>query len=191
MRAIKVILRILLISFCFAVTSNAASETECATIEYIEALNNGALERVAHIKGENAIVFMALDPSWSEPEFEYDGYRDEHFIAAIKGMRKPLMKMGVDVQLPRVTSSPELAGERLIVTVDADHKIYLNGEEIAAPHFERVLHNALLLKTDRVAFMADESVSYGYVARVLDWMRRAGATDVGLVTVPVEKEPEE
>lgn len=96
MNAVKVILRILLISFCFAVTSNAASETECATIEYIEELNNGTLTRVAHIKGEDAIVFMALDPSWTEPEFEYDGYRDEYFVAAVKGMRKSLMEMRID-----------------------------------------------------------------------------------------------
>ena len=96
MNTMRVILTILIISFCFAGTSNAAPETECATIEYIEKLNNGSLERVAHIKGENAIVFMALDPSWSEPEFQYEGYRDEHFIAATKGMRKSLMAMGVD-----------------------------------------------------------------------------------------------
>ena len=99
----------------------------------------------------------------------------------------PMMKVGMDVRLPRTTSSPELAGERIVVSIDKNRKLYLNNEEVTLAHFERYLHNALVLRSPEVYLRADRDVSYGYVARVLDMMRRAGAVDVGLVTVPEGK----
>ena len=99
----------------------------------------------------------------------------------------PMMKVGVDVRLPRTSAAPELSGERLVVSIDEERRLYLNSEEIPADRFERYLHNALVLRSSEVYLMADKEVPYGYVAKVLDMMRRSGAVDVGLVTVP-EKE---
>ena len=73
-----------------------AAQPNCETVEYVEDLNRGALKRVAHIKDENSIIFIALDPVWSAPEYQYEGYRDEHFIAAIERMREPLVDAGID-----------------------------------------------------------------------------------------------
>jgi hypothetical protein len=76
--------------------TQAISQPACQTAESIEKLNQGALKRMAHIKGDKAIVYIALDPVWSAPEFKYEGYRDEHFIAAMKRMRESLVNAGID-----------------------------------------------------------------------------------------------
>ena len=66
--------------------NQTAAQPNCETVEYVEDLNRGALKRVAHIKGENSIVFIALDPIWSAPEYQYEGRytADEHFENAKK-----------------------------------------------------------------------------------------------------------
>ena len=69
---------------------------ECMTIKDVEEINRGGISRVAHFKGKDARVFVALDPIWSEPEFQYEGYRDEAFIASVKQGREALAAAGID-----------------------------------------------------------------------------------------------
>lgn len=86
-----------LIIFCAVVYApQALSQNNCDTAEYIDAINRGVAERVAHIEDESAILFFALDPAWSDPEFEYEGYRDLHFIASMKRARIELMYASID-----------------------------------------------------------------------------------------------
>lgn len=92
----KLLLAFLLACGSCVFAPHAISQPACQTVEYIEKLNQGALKRMAHIKGDNAILYIALDPAWSAPEFKYDGYRDEHFIAAMKRMRKSLVDANID-----------------------------------------------------------------------------------------------
>jgi hypothetical protein len=73
------------------------SQPACQSAEFIERVNKGQLQKTAHIKGDNAILFIALDPVFSSPEFDYgDHYRDEHFIEAIKSSRESLFSAGID-----------------------------------------------------------------------------------------------
>lgn len=75
----------------------AASQPDCQTVEYIEDLNKSALDkRVAHIKGTNARVFVALDPIWSTPEFDDVLYRHPEDMQMIKKDFARLMKQGID-----------------------------------------------------------------------------------------------
>ncbi len=70
--------------------------SECMTIKDVEQINRGVISRVARFKGKDAEVFVALDPIWSEPEFQYEGYRDKHFIASVKEGREALAAAGID-----------------------------------------------------------------------------------------------
>lgn len=101
-----------IIVFCSLVIAQPVySQPECATAEFIEEMNQGALERVAHIRGKNAILFIALDPAWSAPEFDYEHrYRDEHYIAAMKRMRETLQQVGIDEIIIWRLGRPETMG---------------------------------------------------------------------------------
>jgi hypothetical protein len=82
-----------------AFVSGGAAQGTCDSPESIERMNGDQLERVSHIEGEDAILFIALDPVWSAPEIQdedYQGYRDEHFIAAIRDMRDALLEARID-----------------------------------------------------------------------------------------------
>ena len=90
--------------------SQAAFQSECKTIESIEDVNKGGVKRIAHIKSKNAILFVALDPIWSEPEFQYEGARDQHFISSVKRLRESLVKVGInEIVIWELTGVPGLA----------------------------------------------------------------------------------
>lgn len=88
----------LLFLCCFFVfPPQVASQPACETVEYMEGINQGKLKRTAHIKDDNVILFIALDPSFSAPEYYYGAhYWDEHFIEFIKKSRESLYKSGID-----------------------------------------------------------------------------------------------
>lgn len=73
------------------------SQPDCQSVQYIEDINKGNLERTAHIKGDNAILFITLDPVFSNPEFDFgDHDRDEHFTELMKSTRESLFNAGID-----------------------------------------------------------------------------------------------
>lgn len=77
--------------------SQAASQPDCATVEYIEDLNRNVIDkRIAHIKGKNARVFIALDPIWSAPEFDDVPYRHEEDMKMINKNFKHLMEQDIN-----------------------------------------------------------------------------------------------
>jgi hypothetical protein len=84
-------------TFLYACAAGVESHPDCATIEYIETLNESVLEkRVVHITGKNAVGFVALDPVWSRPDFDNVPYRHEEDMANIRDAFKTLTKAGVD-----------------------------------------------------------------------------------------------
>lgn len=79
------------------VTLPAVAQPDCQKVGDIEALNQGKLRRTARIEGRDAILFIALDPVFSAPEFDFgDQYRDEYFIDTIKSARESLYGAGID-----------------------------------------------------------------------------------------------
>src|SRR5438093_8573096 len=103
----------------------------------------------------------------------------------------PLLQMGYDVKVPpkATVDTPPPSMDQLIVSVTAQNKIYLNKEQLDAQSLALRLSEILRNRRDKtVFFSADDSVTYGDVARIMDLVRTAGAKNIGIVleTVPVE-----
>jgi biopolymer transport protein TolR len=98
----------------------------------------------------------------------------------------PMMVQGVDVDLPVATSGPLPANEdNLIISVDNDRKVYINNQEVSvaflAEKLGAVLEN---LNTDAVYLKADKQVPYGVVVNVMSQIKKAGVTNLGMITLP-------
>jgi len=90
-------LLLLLIACCASVSTSAVAQPACQTPAQVETLNKGVLEKkIAHVKGENAIVFIVLDPIWSLPDFEDVPYRVEEDMENIRTGFDRLVREGVD-----------------------------------------------------------------------------------------------
>ena len=98
----------------------------------------------------------------------------------------PMMSTGVEVDLPS-TRAPRMEQdeEKLVLSIDAEEKVYLGEDEIPSDRLEEALLNNARLQADNEIYVrADETVPYGFVLNVFSIIRRAGIEKLGLVTDP-------
>ena len=95
----------------------------------------------------------------------------------------PMMVQGADVQLPRTERMEQLPQTQLIVAVDAEGQVTINGEPVPLAELEPRL-SPRVTEGRTVLFHGDEQVAYGTVMQVMAVLQRLGA-DIGLVTEPI------
>ncbi|MEJ5348623.1 MAG: protein TolR [Desulfosoma sp.] len=102
----------------------------------------------------------------------------------------PMMMQGIDVDLPNA-EAPAIPTEeeRLVVTVDAQRKVYINeyavdmdtlGPKLSAIYKNKGGKQGVFLR-------ADASLPYGFVMEVMGTIRQAGIDQIGMVTESAEK----
>lgn len=105
----------------------------------------------------------------------------------------PLLTVGVPVDLPQAAVDPlNEEKEPLIVTVDAEGRVYLQESEIA----EDVLIPRLVAVSEanpdlRVFVRGDRAINYGRVMEVMGLVSEAGFSKVALIAeVPIPGQPQ-
>ncbi len=98
----------------------------------------------------------------------------------------PMMLGGIDVRVPKTetrTSKPE---ERIVLTVTKTRGVYLENQPISLDRLSKVLTGMVQRNPKSAVFLkADEAVSYGVVMKVMDIIKKAGVSQVGMVTEPI------
>ncbi len=91
----------------------------------------------------------------------------------------PLLQQGYDLTTPRGRQS---TADGIVVSVEGDGSIHLNRDLIGAGKLEKKLSNLLRNRSTRtVFFAAPDEANYGHVVFVLDTVRGAGASPIGVV----------
>ena len=104
----------------------------------------------------------------------------------------PVLQSGIDVAIPHTRSTQTLTEERSVVTIDKDQNVYLqaNGTDklINVNQLGTLLAPASKGGTNRTVYVrADERVPFGAFATVMESIKRAGITNISIVTQPFEK----
>ena len=101
----------------------------------------------------------------------------------------PMLTQGVDVNLPKASAKALSASEeRLILTVDAQSRIFIGKQPVEFNRLSMVLAQIISQRTDRqVYFRADRSVPYGFVVKVIAEVRNSGIEKLGMVTEPLDQ----
>jgi biopolymer transport protein TolR len=99
----------------------------------------------------------------------------------------PMLQQGVDVQLPKESTSNIEAKESDVVTITKDNKIYLNDRRITLSELTETLKQKAALGRGKEVFLrADKNVPYGFVIKVMAGIKRSGIEKLGMVTEPIE-----
>ena len=103
----------------------------------------------------------------------------------------PMMKQGVDVQLPETSSSPVTTeDERLILTMTNQKKFFLGKIEIPAAQLATKLAANARIKEGKALYLhADARLGYGEVVGIMADLRQAGVRQLGLITEPKTGQP--
>ncbi len=107
----------------------------------------------------------------------------------------PVLQSGIDVAIPHTRSTQTLTEERMVVTIDKDQNVYLqsNGPDGGKDRLINVNQLGALLapakpEASRTVYVrADERVPFGAFATVMESVKRAGITNISIVTQPFEK----
>jgi biopolymer transport protein ExbD/biopolymer transport protein TolR len=105
----------------------------------------------------------------------------------------PVLQSGIDVAVPHTRSVNQLTEQRTVVTIDRKQNVYLQadgGEDTLinlddlTTQLRSSAHGDPSKKT--IYVRADERVPFGAFASVMDAVKRAGITNISIVTQPVE-----
>lgn len=97
----------------------------------------------------------------------------------------PISMSGLEVRVPETESAPLPQSEAILVTVDAEGKVFIDRAEVRPEALGDVLRQVRQSRgLARVYVRADESNTYGRVMQVMGELRVAGFENVGLVTEP-------
>ncbi len=98
----------------------------------------------------------------------------------------PIMQGGVDIKLPQADVRPLEAKNGLVVTVDAQGRIFVDQTPMSLAEFA----GSIKALADRkggggISVRGDAGAEYGNILRVVAAITDAGITDIGLVAEPV------
>ena len=111
----------------------------------------------------------------------------------------PVLQSGIDVAVPHTRSVTQLTEQRTVVTIDRNQNVFLqannhNGGNDTPINLDDL---TLTLRADgkrnpanrTIYVRADERVTFGVFASVMDAVKRAGITNISIVTQPLESAP--
>jgi biopolymer transport protein TolR len=109
----------------------------------------------------------------------------------------PVLQSGITVAVPHTRSVAQLTEQRTVVTIDRNQNVFLqegsrnsgndtpiNLEDLTSALRTGTRSNA----ANRTIYVrADERVPFGAFASVMDAVKRAGITNISIVTQPIEQ----
>jgi biopolymer transport protein TolR len=99
----------------------------------------------------------------------------------------PMMQHGIDVNLPVSSRAPQIASERVFVTVPLayrqNHVVYIDQEAINAAVLQERIRQKMENRTDKEVFLrGDGGVQLQDLMQVFDSLKGAGVQKIGLVS---------
>jgi biopolymer transport protein ExbD/biopolymer transport protein TolR len=107
----------------------------------------------------------------------------------------PVLQSGIFVAVPHTRSVNQLTEQHTVVTIDKDQNVFLqtgghDAQINLASLTAQLRSQSQSDPTKRTIYVrADERVPFGAFASVMDAVKRAGITNISIVTQPLETNP--
>ncbi len=97
----------------------------------------------------------------------------------------PLIRSGIEVELPKTKSTDLKPYEGVVVTLTRDGIIKLNDVKTSLEKFDMKLLQLYAASSSKMVMLqADTEVPYGKVIQIMDRIKGAGINNVGLIVQP-------
>ncbi len=98
----------------------------------------------------------------------------------------PVLQSGIELDVPKTRTVREISQERLVVSIDRGERLYLGNDAVNIHELGPKLKEKLGAKRGQSIFLrADQRVSFGTVALVVDELRQSGIEQISMVTEPL------
>ena len=99
----------------------------------------------------------------------------------------PVLQSGIDVSVPKTRTVKEVTEQRVVLTINKDQEIFLGDKQVNIHELPERLRAQGADPAHQVIYLrADEAVSFGVFAKLMDAVKQAGITNVSIVTQPLE-----
>jgi len=99
----------------------------------------------------------------------------------------PVLQSGIQVNVPKTKTVREITEQRMVLTIDKDQQVFLNDKLVNLNELPDILRSQSSDTTKQVIYLrADQGVSFGAFATLMDAVKQAGITNVSIVTTPSE-----
>lgn len=98
----------------------------------------------------------------------------------------PMMQQGIDVTLPKTSSTGVSLNENpFLIVIHSNGKINISDIEVSVKDLKEKLKSIFHDKKNKQVYIqADRKVDYGYVAEAMAEIRQAGILNISLITLP-------
>jgi biopolymer transport protein ExbD len=94
----------------------------------------------------------------------------------------PLIRSGIDVDLPETTHEAPAIREGILITCSIDGKLFIDGDAVRDTDFEKTLIKHWVEGGKKpVLLSADRDIEYGRIIRLIDRIKSSGITELGLI----------
>jgi len=98
----------------------------------------------------------------------------------------PMLQRGVDVKLPQAVRAQQVTGERIEITVPAIYNqqklLYIGKDQVPARVFQERIRQQIENRANKDVFLRGaDSVTYQDLMEVIDMLKGAGVTNIGMV----------
>jgi biopolymer transport protein TolR len=102
----------------------------------------------------------------------------------------PLLQSGIEVDLPKTKTVKVLTDVRVVVTIDKRQDLYIGNDWVNIHNLGNEVRARMKGQANAPVYIrADEAVSFGAIARVLDALEQAGIKNINFVTTPLNTKP--
>jgi biopolymer transport protein TolR len=102
----------------------------------------------------------------------------------------PMMQEGVNVDLPQASGAPLTKDQQVndvVIAVEGPDKIYINESQVQEDKLAEKILDAMKDRPARDVYLrADKNVPYGKVVEIMDTLKAAGVSSLGMITAPKE-----
>ena len=99
-----------------------------------------------------------------------------------------ILQTGIEIKLPRAVTIEQPARKDLVLIIARDKRIFLNNEQLPFNALWGRLIEELKFQSEAVLVLrADRDVSHGFVVRVMDVAKQAGADRIAIATSPARR----
>ncbi len=100
-----------------------------------------------------------------------------------------ILQPGIKIKLPRALTTEQPARKDLILIIARDRRVFLNNEQLPFSALWGRLIEELKFQPEAVLVLrADRDVPHGFVVRVMDVAKQAGADRIAIATAPARRD---
>ncbi|HWX56320.1 MAG TPA: biopolymer transporter ExbD [Verrucomicrobiae bacterium] len=100
----------------------------------------------------------------------------------------PVLQSGIEVAIPRTRTVKPIAEERLVITINSKQEVFLGNDQINVNVIADKLREKIRDPQGQSIYVrADENVSFGVFATVMDAVKSSGISNVSIVTQPIQE----